>query len=236
MISDFGASFGLSVFGIILAFLGVFSNWKKGYRFMLMFFVSFLMFLAGFLFSPLVVYLNFILVVFAGFGLLTMLDRKWESNVIRNFSVLILVAGLIFSGLSYITVLSRMGPSNDVLHSLEYLGGNANDNDIVLSHYSNGFWISGISGKKVVIDGDFFYKNNLDEVNNEVVEIFNSRDFKRSRELFDKHSVDYVWISKNMKEGLVWDNEEQGLLFLLEFSGDFKRVYRNDEVEIWKVI
>lgn len=234
LISDFGSEIGLSMFAVILAFLTVILNWKKGYRFMLIFSVIFSMFLLSFLFRPFIIYLNFILAVFISVGLISIINKKWESNIIKNFSILILIFGLIFSGLSHLTVLSRMDPNQDIFDSLVYLNGNSNSNDIILSHYSNGFWISSLADRKVVMDSNFFYAPNLNEVSEEVNELFYSREFDRSNELIDKYSIDYVWITNDMKEGLVWNNEEEGLLFILEFGGDFMRVYRNDEVEIWK--
>jgi hypothetical protein len=39
-----------------------------------------------------------------------------------------------------------------------------------------------------------------------------------------------------MKEGEVWENREEGLLFLLRNNETFKNIYSSKDSEIWKVI
>jgi len=38
-----------------------------------------------------------------------------------------------------------------------------------------------------------------------------------------------------MKEGKVWHEDEEGLLFLLEFSKNFRSVYAQKGVEVWEI-
>jgi len=38
-----------------------------------------------------------------------------------------------------------------------------------------------------------------------------------------------------MKEGFVWEEKDEGLLFLLNSGNIYKNIYNNDEVEIWEV-
>jgi len=39
-----------------------------------------------------------------------------------------------------------------------------------------------------------------------------------------------------MKSGLVWEKEEQGLLFLLQNRETFKNIYNSSEIEVWKYL
>ena len=66
--------------------------------------------------------------------------------------------------------------------------------------------------------------------------IFQSRDLFQTLSLLRKYSIDYIWITPEMKAGLVWNREGEGLLFLFENSETFKKVYSEEGYEIWKVL
>ena len=66
--------------------------------------------------------------------------------------------------------------------------------------------------------------------------MFYTRDFEIAKSVIEKYNIKYVYITPDMKNGLVWNEPEEGLLFVLEFSGNnFKKVYNNNEVEVWRV-
>ena len=104
-----------------------------------------------------------------------------------------------------------------------------------LSHYSKGDWIQAISGNPVILDSNMGYISLLDARFNDSDELFYTRNLRLARELLNKYEVKYIWIDKEMKEGLIWTREEQGLLFLFRNKENFKKVYSNDNVEIWEV-
>ena len=70
---------------------------------------------------------------------------------------------------------------------------------------------------------------------NDSNEMFYSSDLGRTKELFTKYSIEYIWIDKRMKNE-VWERPEQGLLFLFRNSETFKKLYDKNGIEVWQVL
>ena len=51
---------------------------------------------------------------------------------------------------------------------------------------------------------------------------------------FETNKINYVWINKKMKDGQVWEKEDEGSLLIIKNSLNFKKIYDYGEVEIWK--
>ena len=51
-------------------------------------------------------------------------------------------------------------------------------------------------------------------------------------------NIDYIIITDEMKYGLVWTEDEQGMLFLLRNNETFKKIYvsPDNSTELWEVI
>ncbi|MEK6835605.1 MAG: hypothetical protein AABX55_01125, partial [Nanoarchaeota archaeon] len=121
-----------------------------------------------------------------------------------------------------------------IIDGLEKL--KALEQGVVFSHYTNGVFINAIAEKKNVMDSNFFYAPKLNEVYQDSQTLFYTRNFEVAQEIIKKYNIKYIFITKNMKAGLVWEKEDQGLLFLLNSAKDnFKKLYTNNEVELWRV-
>lgn len=129
-----------------------------------------------------------------------------------------------------------MQPTPEEVKSLEWLKHNSKESDIVLSHYSNGFWIEYFANRPVILDSYFDYINDLEQKHADSVTIFNSRSLTMTTKLLDKNDITYIWINKPMKEGLVWTESDDGLLFLFSNKEKFKKVYSDGWIEIWEYI
>lgn len=233
-ISDFGGKFGISLFSILLGISGLFVVWKKKYKNLLIYTLFIVLIAVSFYLAWLIIYLNFLLVVLASIGLIYLMKKKWESRLIKNFIILIFVCGLILSGISHINRISKMPPSKLIFDSLNNL--KLEPEGVVLSHYSNGFWISGIANKPVVMDRHFIYMPNVNQRNRDLQDIFYSINLEDTTKLLNKYNIKYIWIDKEMKEGQVWEREDDGLLFLLEIGyKKFEKIYSNEETEVWRV-
>lgn len=232
-ISDFGAKTGFGIFHFMLFLFGVYSLWnaKKQKLIYLLFLI--LIILSAY-YTPLNVYLNLILCFAAGYGFLAFIDRKWEILTLKKLTILILVCGLLFSSLSYINRISGETPHKETLKSLEWFL--KQPNGITLSHYSNGYWVEAIANKTPLLDENKYYLRDVDAKFNSSNEIFQSRNLKNTRELLDQYNISYIFITSQMKEGEVWKNKEDGLLFLLRNNETFKNLYSSKDSEIWKVI
>jgi hypothetical protein len=114
----------------------------------------------------------------------------------------------------------------------------------VLSYYKYGHLLQSIpesSSRKmpVLLDTNIYSNNKFNEFDgsNESAaadEIFYSRDIKKTTQMLLQYNIKYLFITPAMKSGIVWKKENQGLLFLLENSERFKRIYNNNSIEIWE--
>lgn len=236
-VSDLGAVIGFSFFTILLALVGLVVTWKKRRELYYIYILALLLLISSFYFGGYSnIYLNFILVILAGYGFFFLMDRKWQIKIIKNTSLLIIICGIVFSMVSYITRFSNMQPDPVEIKSLEWLKHNSKESDVVLSHYSNGFWIEYFANRPVILDEYFDYINNLEQRYADSGKIFYSRSLKTTTKLLDENDIRYIWINRPMKEGLVWSESNQGLLFLFSNEETFKRVYSDSGIEIWEYI
>ena len=52
--------------------------------------------------------------------------------------------------------------------------------------------------------------------------------------MIEEYSLDYIWLDKELKDEL-WDEDEEGLQFLLDYSNKFKKIYSQNDIEIWRI-
>jgi len=101
--------------------------------------------------------------------------------------------------------------------------------------HSYGHWIEFTSERVVLLDGSPAYVKDLETRYNDSLWLFSSKDLETTRNLLFKYDIDYIFIDNVMKEGLVWLEQDEGLLFLLRNNETFKNVYNQTGVEIWQV-
>ncbi len=234
-ISGIGSVIGFSIFALILAIMGIAVTWKMKKELIFVYFaVVFLLSVSSYSINS-NIYLNFFISIFAGLGFYSIIKRKWEVKLIMDLTILVLLCGLLFSSVSYINRLGSMQPDDNIRKSLEWLNEYSDPEEVVLSHYSKGAFIEYWAERPVVMDSLFEYAPDLNERYNDSVVIFNSRNLKETKNLLEKYSIKYIGIDHEMKKGLVWKEEKQGLLFLFRNKETFKNIYSKNNIDIWEV-
>ena len=87
------------------------------------------------------------------------------------------------------------------------------------------------------MDNLMFYARNRKEWREIVVdsnELFYQNDIRETKRILDKYNVSYIFISEELFDGRVWDEENKGLHFLLQNRETFKNIYSSEEVGIWE--
>ncbi|PIZ53569.1 hypothetical protein COY26_01605 [Candidatus Woesearchaeota archaeon CG_4_10_14_0_2_um_filter_33_10] len=235
-ISDFGALIGIGIFNIFLAIAGFFLMWKKKKEYLFIFLLLLIMIISSFYAKNVIIYLTFVFSVFAGYAFIKIRDMNWQVKTIKNLTILLIICGLAFSAISYLNRVSNMQPDNEIIKSLDWLKHYSRQDEVVFSHYSKGFWIADIAERPVVTDKMFEYYPYAEERFNDSLEIFYSRNLKDTKILLEKYNINYIWIDNEMKNGLVWEKEQQGLLFLFRNNETFNNIYNNQGIEIWEII
>ena len=233
LVSDFG-SFGLSLFTLILSIFGFSLLWEEKYKNMPLYLsVVLLLFLMNFNIKV-VLYLSFFISFIATLGIIKIINIEWESKKIRNAIFYILIIGILFSFLTFFNDYYNQKPDDYIVESLEFLRKESNNNDIILSHYSRGHWISYFSDRKNFMDANFVYAPDVNERFYDFQELINTRNLEKAEEIADKYSIDYIWLDNEIKDQL-WDERDEGLQFLLSYSTKFKKIYNQNNIEIWRV-
>jgi hypothetical protein len=229
--------YGFSIFLIFLFIFGMSLIWKNGkYKnnfFYLFVLVNILILSLNFKY---IIYVNLIFVVIAAYGLRNIYEMKWNSLLIRNLTLMILISGIIFSGFSFIHENSDISPTPQLKKALEVLGDKTNPRDVIISHPNYGVYINSISNRKNFVDFNSAYAPQSDVRFFILNKLFYSKSLDFAIQSFDEFRITYILITPEMKNGLVWSRNNEGLLYLLNNNPDvFRLIYDEDGVEIWRI-
>ncbi|MBI2667138.1 hypothetical protein HYX17_00020 [Candidatus Woesearchaeota archaeon] len=233
LISDFG-SFGLSLFTLILSFFGLLLLWEKKYKNMPIYLsIIFLLVMMNFSVN-IILYLGFFLSFIAALGIVRIVDTDWKIKIIRNSIFSILILGIFLSFFIFFDNFYTQEQNSNVIESLKFLDSQTTNNDVVFTHYSKGHSLAYFGEVKNVMDQNFIFAPNLNERFSDSQDFLYTRDLNKSVEIVNKYNINYIWMSKELKDEL-WDEENEGLQFLLEYSKKFKKIYNQNNMEIWRV-
>ena len=214
VISDFGGQYGIGFFIILLSLFGLQVLWKKKYKHLTLYTVILSLWAFSAWDIKIFAYLNFILVGLAALGLIGMMKSTWKSELIKQLSIIIMICGLIFSGLSYINFVSSDLPNKEVIEMINYM--KTIPEGKVFSQDSREYWIK-YSGNEFITDETMFY----------------TRDIEQALEIINTKKIKYLWIDKEMKEK-IWTEEDQDLQYLLKYSKNFKINKMNNYITLWE--
>jgi len=214
-ISDFGSEIGLSIFSIFLFFIGFGLFWRKKQYFFL-YLICLILFLFYLKFDWILIYFNLFLSVLIALSFIELCERQWESDLIKNLTLLLLVCGLLFSGLSYAKEASENLPNEEFFEALNEIP----DYSEIFSSIDNKHWIN------------YDNKNFVDINKNDYGEILNLRDAEISRFLLDKYNIKYVLIDNKMEKE-IWKGKKEGLLWVVNYDEHFINVYDGEYIDIW---
>ncbi len=235
-IADLGSKQGFGIFTLLLLLFGIIKTWREKYNknFSLIYLLLCLLIVLT-LFYPLYMpYLNFVVVIFAGLGFLYLFKMKWEIKTIKNFTILIIILGILFSGVSFIKIASYMPPSKEFIQTLDKINQEYPNDTIILSHPDYGHIIKYYAQRKVLMDSSEDFIEDYDYYLSVTNTIFQSRSINEVSELLARYNIKLILITKEMKNGLVWERDNEGLLFLLDNSNKFKPIYYTPNIELWE--
>jgi len=227
VIYDFGSSYGIGIFLLALSTIGALYLWKKKYHNMFMFFsLSSLILFSLFRIEALII-LNILLCVLGAFGIKAYMEK--QKSAVVTYTLIILVCGVIFSGISQLDYLTEVGPSKGEVAAMEYL--QTREGGTVFSDYTNGVWINS-GGHKNFVDSNYLFVDDAAERFVIMDGLYYNRNLDEVNLIFDEYDIKYVWIDTEMREE-IWDYDSEGLLFILQHTRDFIKLYDKDGVEIW---
>ena len=224
-VTEFGSIIGFGILFMIIGLIGFVLSWKFKLKFAFVYLSVFVFLLLSFKSIYMLIYLNIFVIVFFSFAFQKLVALKWELVVFKNLFFVILVFMLLFSSVTYGISLSNSEPSLDMISSLKVL--KEDDAGNILSHYSYKNIIEYFSEKQEVNFGF--------SITPEIDYLYGITNIKESQKKFNEANVDYIFITEEMKRGLVWNYDDEGLLYLLPNKDLFALKYSENGYEIWKV-
>ena len=230
--ASLGAEFGYSFFILFLALAGLIAGWQARKARVTVTIIIAGVFLLSFSEGLARVLLLPLIAVLAAKGLRSLFYRSWDVAFIKNVTLFLIGLSLLFTVVMTITNLVHAEPSSEKMGALLFLR-TVPQGDVVLSSAENGILIERIAGAPALLD----QAGGSDEADAQVAEkIFLSQRFSVTRDLLVQYNITHILIDGAMRDGGVWTNQEQGLLFLLQHHPAFVPVYTQGDVEVYRFV
>ncbi len=227
-ITDIGADIGFSFSILILAAIGLVMLWENGLKNIMIYIMLILLIAISFFNAPLRIYINFILVIYAGFALIYLNKRKWSIAIIKKTTVLLIICSILFSTLVYATRLVKSEPDSQMVDALQFVKQQSLPTETIMSLPKYGYIIEYYANRQAFIDTDTSYYDSWRE---EIYEnITTSRNLDRTQKALEEYNIRYFVVDKDFQSYL---NEKEGLLFLIENSQKFINIYNSTDVQVW---
>lgn len=222
---------GFDLFLLALFFLGFIISWARTEQ-RRIFHLALIGLLALSLFNDVaMVFTSFIITVYCVIAILYLYNRKWELEIIRIGTFLLVLCSLVFSLTNQMNTLVKAQPDQSIQKSLLFLKGFGDGK--VLTGEENGFLVEYYAGKNVLLDANSHLLPDYPEIKNLTDKLFRMARLKDAEPLLNQYDIRYVLITPDMKEA-IWEGREQGLWFLVGNSESFDRIYSSKGVGIWK--
>ena len=222
--SDLGAKIGSSVFSLLFVVICFLFFWSKK-KFLYLYGAAGFLFLLSLNVDFGIFYFSLFLSILMSICFFELLRTKWESKLVRDFILLIIICGLLFSGLSYTNRISKSKPNDSIFNALSKLPKDS----VVFSDIGYGGWIQ-YSGKKAVWHS-MMNEKELEPLQNDFSVILESKNYDEAINILEKYQIDYILIDDELKEK--W--QESGLVYILRYnSEDFRFLFEEGDVEVWR--
>ncbi|MCA9477732.1 MAG: hypothetical protein KC535_01130 [Nanoarchaeota archaeon] len=206
--SFFNAQYGYSLFLLVLGFGGLFFEKKRT--------IPLLIFLASLFFEPFRILGLALLSFYAAKSFFKLQEREWTITFIGNLTLLLFVCILLFSTSTFLKETIQSSPHQGHVDALIYLEENGAQARVLSDEKLTSF-ITFMTGQEALSNNNYFYSQN----------------YRYIDDRFKREDIGYILIDTSMLNGGIWQHDEEGLLFLLKYNDNFKKIYENDEVQIY---
>lgn len=226
LITEFGQPLGISLFFVALGLAESVILWsqKRARKSIL---IYLLLLCASFYFVGARVLASIASVVLSARLLYRFSRRKWLLKNARSLTLLLLACSFLFLLLTQISTVTHEEPTKELVTLISDL---PNDGGTLLTPNNLAPIVSGLSKHKIIND------HCGKEICPDIKQLYHSWRSKDASDVLDKREIKYLIITKEMRDGTVWNRDEEGLLFLLKHSKRFKKISSNTKEELWKYV
>jgi hypothetical protein len=228
ILTDIGASIGISFSIIILATIGLILLWENGWRTLVTYALLLLFVFLSLFNDTMRIYMNFVIMIYAGFAFVYLNKRKWSISIIKKTTVLLIICSIFFSSLVYITKITRSEPTPEYIDGLQFIKEQSLPTEVILASPENGYIVEYYTERMVLVDDMTKYRDYQKYI--DMDNLTSSRNLDRTQKLLNEYNIKYIIIDQEFEPYLT---NKEGLLFLIETSQKFTSVYKNNNIEIW---
>ena len=232
--SIFGAGIGLDLFLLLLFATGLIIIWGfiKALRPYHLFSIGLV---AASLFNPIIrVYASMVITVYCVVAIKHLYYRKWELEIVKSGTVILLACALVFSAVNQINALANMEPGPEAADALAFL--KSGGGDVVFTEPSYGSLIQYSAGKRTMLDSASYLYPDYEDKLGDYRYTLGLTPLKEAEPMMIKHNISYILITPAMKER-VWGGKERNLLLLLRNSAKFTEAYETPGgFEVWEYV
>ena len=84
------------------------------------------------------------------------------------------------------------------------------------------------------MDSHFTYAPDVNKRFNQSMTFLQSTNLEEGKQFLTTYKVVYIYVDDEIRKRL-WREDDDGLLYLFKYSKQFKRIYHNNGVEIWRL-
>lgn len=151
--------------------------------------------------------------LFVGLFIERLLKRKWLLEETRSIAILLILCSFLFLLVAQILLTVNAAPSTDLVRTL-----------------------SAADGRLLIQPEDeqyVRYFSHAEPVLCDACPTYYAWRFEEAEKLLDQSDVQDILITEEMRQGGIWNRDEEGLLFLLQHSSRFHLVARYGAYELW---
>lgn len=231
---ELGAQQGYSLIVFALASIGFVIFWNRKRVTLTAILVILAAFAASAFYPKLRLPVLFILALLAGVAVNSIAKREWHNPSMKDFTLILILCSIIFSTVVFLKAQSTYLPE-DKIEAIRYLSA-TNPDDTILSSERNGYLIEYYANRRAYLDPQSYkhpdYKERLETSNL----IYSSRSLADAEKLMKENGITHIFVDEQMLSGEVWTSRQEGLLFLLENSMEFVKIFENEQGKIYKYV
>lgn len=224
--SDLGGLYGVGAFLCVLFLIGIFVFWQIKSKQYFVFAVSSSLILLCFVFSEMLVFINVLLCILAGFAINWLYSRKWVFPFLQRVSILTIICGMLFSAIVHAHLLAELPPDDDLFNSVSI------PPSMILTHENYGFWLQ-YAGHSVIADILTYKQPDGRSRLHNLEAVFNTNVLRDVVDYTDHYGVSHIMVSEEMTNGLVWPKKQVGLHNLVNNRETFKMLNDDSNYTLW---
>lgn len=207
---ELGGLNAYGLFALIAAIVGAYVLWENKARNYFITLAMLALVALSFVLPSLMFFGTVAVAAVAGIGLARLRKQRWVFPLVRTMTLVLFFCGILFATISSFTLLTDAPPSAALASGFAELQFSLPEG-AVLSHASYDSWIR------------YWAQRPVARIPADVEEnIWYSRNLENTTELLRTYHVSSVVVTEEMRQGLVWSEDEEGLLFLMAHSSRFE--------------